>query len=288
MSLADPPRLLFRWLVESSLWASCGIASLALLCADALGATIHWQLLALAVGVPLLVLNVDHILDQRLEAGRQQRAGAARSGLFWAAALLALALVAVGWSGTGRGPRGVCLISLALGLAYGVPAARPRGNETGTLVRLKSVPGLKAWFVTLLITFFCVTTVVLDAGVAPSTDLILLVVFLLVFVGSNAHMFDIRDLDEDRISGTPTLPILVGVARTKMILLAMNLVLLLLVLATSLAGSAGLAVRPAYIVGILVSLACIIALDAKSSRILYALFVDGGLFVPAAIFRLLG
>ena len=270
--------MLKRYLIESSLWTSGGIAALVAFCAHILDVEPTISVLTLALGVPLLVLNFDHILDLRLEEGRKQ-AGGANQPAFWFGLALAITLVTYGLLRSTSHERWVCFGVLLLGLAYGLPLPGIAKGQTPR--RPKSIPGIKAWYVTLLITAFCVLLVYPWALSQPPPSLGVLVLFLLIFVSTNAHMFDVRDLEEDGISGTVTLPGLIGLMRTKFLLVALNLLALLVVLAWSWPQ-----VELGFLAGLAASLVFVAQLNPLSDRLRYAIQVDGTLFVPILVSRL--
>ena len=60
--------------------------------------------------------------------------------------------------------------------------------------RIKDIPGAKAWIVAGIITYALVAVPLAYAGVVFDCSAALTALFLLIFTGTNSHLFDVRDL----------------------------------------------------------------------------------------------
>jgi 4-hydroxybenzoate polyprenyltransferase len=99
-----------------------------------------------------------------------------------------------------------------LGLAYGMSMFRG--------FRLKQVPGLKSWIVTLAAMIGGIGLPLSDSGRALDLDALEVALVTFATLAVAAHLCDVIDIGSDRAHGTRTLPILIGVGRTKAMLRA--------------------------------------------------------------------
>ncbi|MBI2185047.1 MAG: UbiA family prenyltransferase [Thaumarchaeota archaeon] len=72
------------------------------------------------------------------------------------------------------------------------------------------------------------------AGVSPAVPVVFIFIFLRVFI--NTVFCDIRDVDSDRAANIRTIPLMVGIRKTKLLLLGVNTFSGLLVFASTLGG----------------------------------------------------
>jgi len=99
-----------------------------------------------------------------------------------------------------------------LGLAYG--ASMFRG------FRLKQVPGLKSWIVTLAAMIGGIGLPLADSGRALDLDALEVALVTFATLAVATHLCDVIDAGADRAHGTLTLPVLIGAGRTKAMLRA--------------------------------------------------------------------
>jgi 4-hydroxybenzoate polyprenyltransferase len=114
----------------------------------------------------------------------------------------------------------VSSIPLFTGLIYSMPIL-PKGFRYR---RLKEIPVLKSLLVAIAWALPPALLPVYISG--ASLDLVTLAVILFFFslVFINTVLFDIRDLEGDRAAGVYTLPVLLGIPRTKTLLTVVNII----------------------------------------------------------------
>lgn len=175
-------------LLRTNLFVSGGVAAL-----GAWVARIHGRppapgaLLVLFAGT-LLVYNLDHARDDRARQPARPRLGVGlRAAMLGAAALL----LVLGFSLGGARMFALALAPGAVGLLYGA---------TLGALRLKDLPGAKAWGVAAAVAWACAALPQADAArisVAPLP-------FLFGLAALNAFCFDLRDVAVDRSAGQDT------------------------------------------------------------------------------------
>lgn len=270
-------------IVYPNIWVSAAIASLTLFVQDTLVLPFIWRPAVLIFCAALIPYNLDRVIDTfvQKDPNRQDRSFF-RSSAVWV--MLIGAAV-----GTGlliyQAPPSVQWVSLGglIPLIYGLPLF-PWRRYKGSLrwYRIKDIPGTKAWLVCGSITYAVVAVPLAYAQQLPHLSTAITALWLLIFIGSNSHMFDIRDIKSDRKKGVLTLPLLTGVKRTRLILTGLN-GLTLALLAYGL--SRGLLVPPAIIAlpATLLSLVYIWALTPKTPHPIFSVWIDGVLFLPAIL-----
>lgn len=269
-----PTRLLLA-LTDSHLWTALVVASLSEFTALTLELPSAWEPSAIVALATLVIYNLDRVFDLRGGEAPDIRGGW-RTALLRAGVALALLLPLLALA-----PASTMLL-VALGTTacslYGAPlgrAAAPRPRR-----RLKDLPGVKAWFVGGAV---AVATVAVPASYAAQVDGRALPLFLLIGAATlvDAHLFDLRDHERDRARGLATLPVLLGIRRTKWLLAT--------VAALACSGAAllgrhfGLALLPESGVVLAASLLLIASVRAETPRLAYALVVDGMLLLPLAV-----
>ena len=105
--------------------------------------------------------------------------------------------------------------------------------------------------------------------------------FMFVFIVTNSHTFDIRDLESDREKGVVTLPIMAGVKGTKIILMRMNLLMLLTIIGAWIANI--FPYEPEIIIATLVNLTYVWQVNIDTPRWVYSILIEGCLFVPPLV-----
>lgn len=240
----------------------------------------HGRVVALVFAATLLVYNLDAVLPfkhRQPAAGNgrkawQQRHRRALTALAGAAALAAGYLfLADGW---GR-YLPVLLPLTVLALGYSWPLVRWAGQRHA----LREVPLLKGF---LIAGVWSAITVGLPALVLhrPLAEALGLLAQRFCLVLALTIVFDIRDLSRDRVAGTRTFPVALGVAGARAV------ALVFLAAATMLGYERGV---PPLGLGLTALAAAAVILLAKERRsdYFFALLADGVLLVPAVLYFLL-
>lgn len=279
-------------IVDSAAWTALTLSALTLGASYMLGLGFELRAAGVIGASGLFVYNLDHLADSYRERGsaEQWKAGIGRTTLLFlvlvSALLLSLQLLGAP-AAVGQVVAGYMLV----GVLYGLPFFPMPGRRGLRWLRLKDVPGMKAVIVTSSITVAAVGLPLawaVDgqglgawalqspertfAAVAP----VALFVWTLVFC--NTVMCDVGDLAADRRTGVKTLPVLLGVARTRRLL---ALLLVAVVGAFGLAGGQGLPVPylQLFATTALVALYVGLVTDRCPKRVL-SFALDGCSFVP--------
>jgi 4-hydroxybenzoate polyprenyltransferase len=283
--------------VYSSLWTAAALASMVLFVSHALGLSAtpgaHVVAPALTLFVScLFIYNLDHVIDARVEGIPDERAEAYFKR-FSVLCLLVGSAVATGLM-VGTAPRAAQWVFggyVTVGLLYGLPIFPVRRDGQWSWLRLKDIPGFKSWLVGGAV---ALAVVGLPAGwneLPMDRSLWFTGIFVFVYTSTNAHMFDVRDVEKDRETGVSTLPATISVGGTRLALIALNLVMILLMLygwtsldATALTGfgivQPGSMAHPELVACAAVTVLYVLLMRPDTRREYYAIFVDGCLFVP--------
>jgi len=278
-----PYRLFQYGLGYPSIWAASGVASLVIFVQWTLELPLQWQPVLFIFAATLIPYNLDRIADSFLQEIPDRHAqGFFRRGWGWLVlitAVVALGTLLLDASDT------VLLVTLggSLALLYGLPVLPWWRQQRLRWYRLKAlIPATKSWIVSAIVTYALLGIPLAYAEVTLGLGAALTGYFLLVFIGTNAHLFDVRDLDADRQAGVLTLPLLVGVSGNRAIWSLLNLSSILVV---GWGWTNGLAVPPPEVV-----LACIAANLAllqwtrpDTGRVFFDVYVDGALFLPCLL-----
>ncbi len=198
--------------------------------------------LAIMMLVPLSVYNMNRKTDEEEDSvnhpGRYKftkRFGKPLEyGAFVAYAIAVLIAVPFG-----LGAVLVTLVPLIAGILYSVPLLPPRFGYR----RLKEIPVMKnlvvgsSWAIILVLLPCCV------AGVPITLQTLLCVVLFFSYVFIASAMPDMRDREGDAMAGVITIPVLIGIDRTKRVLNAMNLTTAFMVIAVGIGAALS---RPAH------------------------------------------
>ncbi|HPD17423.1 MAG TPA: 4-hydroxy-3-methylbut-2-enyl diphosphate reductase [Planctomycetota bacterium] len=177
---------------------------------------------------------------------RHPRPLLATSALFALGSLASLAL-ARAWT-----PLVLLLIAYASGVAYSVRLV-PRGLRGHLRVaRLKDLPASKDLFISVGWMVVCVIVPWAGEGGRASPALIVACGFAFVLTFVKASLVNLGDMQEDRLLGRETLPILLGADRTRALLAALAVLLAVVLAAAPALGWAprlawGLLACPAYL-----------------------------------------
>ncbi|MGB3757084.1 MAG: UbiA family prenyltransferase [Rivularia sp. (in: cyanobacteria)] len=264
--------------IYPSIWVAGGIASLGMFSQKVLELENNWQPIALIFVTALISYNLDRIFDSYV-----QKIPEAKAQLFFRkpyifvllfSAIIATALLLY------DAPLKVRYVSCAgiVPLLYGTPLFPWKNKSEWQWYRLKDIPGSKAWIVGSTLTYAVIALPLAYAGASFDLAAALTTLFMFVFIVSNSHVFDIRDVESDYKKGVVTLPIMVGIKGTKIILTAMNILMLLILVGVWITNTINY--RPELILALGVNISYIWAVNAETPRSIYSIWIEGCLFVP--------
>ena len=255
--------VLYETIVRSHCWVALAVTSLASFSAHVL----EYQPSLAALGVvffsTLLIYNLDTAIDLLSARGELQARQTRATRLAWLALVTVLGLLAtMRWATSALviGGAAVCCL-------YAVPLGPRR-------FRMKALPGAKSLVVGSAVAIAVVCVPLIEHGSAWSP----LVWATLACVGTativNATLFDVRDLEQDRARGLSTLPVLLGLRATR---------ILLCVGATACFGALAklepLLRQTAWLM-LTALVPLVLSLGPRSPKSAYSWLVDGALFVP--------
>lgn len=274
---------IFLWaLVYPSIWVAAAIASLVPFVQHTLSLTFGWAPVLLIFATALIPYNVDRIADSYFqEIPDPQAQSYFRRGWGWV--ILSLAIMATAGL-LYRANQQVVMVSLAglVPFIYGLPIFPWRGSDRWQWFRLKDVPATKAWIVASVITYAVIAVPLAYAKQPFTLSAGITSFFLLIFIGTNSHLFDIRDLQSDKKAGMQTLPGLVGITGNRRIWVVLN-GLALAVVAWGWSQSL-LVPDPAIALPcIAVNLIALCLVKPTTPRSVYSILIDGYLFLPGVI-----
>ncbi|NMF85342.1 prenyltransferase [Nodosilinea sp. P-1105] len=274
---------LFLWiLVYPSIWVAAAIASLVPFVQSTLGLAFDWAPVLLIFAIGLIPYNIDRIADSYFqEIPDPQAQNYFRQGWGWGILTLATVATAILLY---RANQQVVMVSLAglIPFIYGLPIFPWRGRDRWQWFRLKDVPATKAWIVTSVITYAVIAVPLAYAEQPFTLSAGITSLFLLIFVGTNSHLFDVRDLQSDRQAGVQTLPSLVGVTGNRRIWFGLN-GLALGVVAWGWMQSLRVPDPAIALPCIAVNIIALCLIKPTTPRSVYSILIDGYLFLPAAI-----
>ncbi len=266
-------------LIYPSIWTAAGVASLVYFVQETLSLPHDWRAVALIFATALLFYNLDRLLDSYIQPIPDPKAQSYVLHPSFKLLLLATAL-AVGIL-LYQAPAPVRLVSCAglLPLIYGMPLLPWRREPNWRWYRLKDIPGSKAWIVAGIVTFGLIAVPLAYADAVFNQSAALLTIFLLIFTGTNSHLFDVRDLKSDREKGVRTLPLIIGVRGNRIIWTSLNLSVLFL-LGWFWASGWNVPALEIILPVLIVNLTFIWFLSAETPRNIYNIALDGCLFLP--------
>ncbi|MEM8673420.1 MAG: UbiA family prenyltransferase [Cyanobacteria bacterium P01_G01_bin.67] len=272
--------------IYPSIWTAAGVASLTYFVQETLGLPHDWRAVALIFATALLFYNLDRLLDSSIQPIPDAKAQSFVLHPGFKLLLLVTAL-AVGIL-LYQAPAIVRLVSCGgfLPLIYGMPLLPWVREGNWRWYRIKDIPAAKAWIVAVIITYALVAVPLAYAGVMFEESAALIALFLLIFTGTNSHLFDVRDLDSDREKGVMTLPLMVGVRVNRLIWTGLNLCLLACFSCFWLTGLNSPALEVILPV-LAINLAFIWLLSPDTPRNIYNIGLDGCLFLPILLTKIL-
>ena len=284
--LEQPQFSLAQWMYDRfvqtiiypSIWVAAAIASLGIYTQEVLALGRNWQAIALIFFTALIPYNLDRIFDSYVQKIPDDQAQLFfRQPYIWVFLLSAIVSTAFLLY---NAPLRVRYISIAgiIPLLYGTPLFFWKYRSNWKWYRLKDIPGSKAWIVGSILTYAVIALPMAYVGANFDWLAALLTLFMFVFIVTNSHVFDIRDVESDRQKGVVTLPIMAGVKGTKIILTSMNVLMLLTMIG---AWSLELiAYHPEIILATAINLVYIWGVNIHTPRWIYNIWIEGCLFVP--------
>ncbi|MBP1929817.1 4-hydroxybenzoate polyprenyltransferase [Methanolinea mesophila] len=286
-SFISRPVAFFEFLVFSSLYLSMAAAGMAWCSCTLQGIPCSVPIVLVLCLVVFSVYNLNRRTDQAEDALNHERRFSFTSRferpLFLAAlASYALAVGIALYSGSFIGC-GIAMIPLFCGILYSVPII-PRGWGVR---RLKEIPLVKnilvsfAWGAT-----FALIPVALS-GLAPGGASLLTFVFIFSWTFVASVLPDIRDMKGDALVGVVTIPVVLGISRSRVLLTVINLIAGAVIL------TLGIRTQPLASTGLLIcslaySQGCILAIGHDhSADFLCDVISDGQFLVLGALFFVL-
>ena len=283
--LVTKPVALFEFLVFSSIYLGMAAAGMAWCSCALQGISCSLPIMLVLSLVVFSVYNLNRKTDQAEDALNHQRRFSFTSRferpLFFAALGSYVLAVAISFVSGALPACGVVIIPLICGIFYSVPLF-PQGSRVR---RLKEIPLVKNILVSLAwgATFALVPVTL--SGLSPgwTTLLTFLFIFFWTFVAS--VLPDIRDMRGDALVGVVTIPVVLGVARSKVLLTIINVVAGTVILAI------GIHMESLISTGLLIcslaySQGCILAIGrpGTSSDFLCDVVSDGQFLVLGTLF----
>lgn len=267
-----------EYIIHSNLWVAGGIASLIIAFEMLVGLPLDWRPAALAFSAALIPYTLDRIADSYVQEIPDAKAQAffRMPGVF---ALVIAAIVTFSFL-LYQAPPAVRYVSCAgvFPLIYGLPLFPWRQDNHLHWYRLKDIPGIKAWLVGGIITYACIALPLAYAGQPLTPQIGLATFFLFIFIVTNSHTFDIRDLESDQKKGVLTLPLQIGVWNTKVALTVLNSIVLITYLAGWAKGLIPLPLEVLAAIGITITY--LWTVQPSTPRPVYSIAIDGSLFIP--------
>ena len=265
-------------IIYPSIWVAAAIASLGIYTQEILELGQNWQAIALIFFTALIPYNLDRIFDSYVQKIPDDKAQLFfRQPYIWVLLIIAIATTAFLLY---RAPIRVRYLSIIgiLPLLYGAPLLPQKRQSNWKWYRLKDIPGSKAWIVGSILTYAVIALPMAYVGASFDFSAALLTLFMFVFIVTNSHIFDIRDVESDLEKGVVTLPIMAGVYGTKIILTTMNTLMMLIVIGAWISNI--LSYRPEMILATIINLIYIWRVNIDTPRWVYVIWIEGFLFVP--------
>ena len=135
--------------------------------------------------------------------------------------------------------------------------------------RLKDIPVMKNVIVAISWALVCTLLPSVEISNVPMATILLVLYFMLVKVFINTILYDIRDVEGDRVAGVKTIPSLLNTPRTTMLLLVINSAL------TGILAFINQPIRSLLMAMILYGYFCIIYFRKRRNPLILDLFADG-------------
>lgn len=217
------PVLLIDYLVYSSLYLSFAAGSMALI--SSVVHEVHFNPVVFVLGMLITysVYNLNRKTDEREDAinhsARYEFTKKYEKFLFSTAIGAYIFALALSWL---YGPAVVLISAIPLisGLIYSTPIF-PRGFPYR---RLKEIPLAKSLLVAVAWSLPPALLPVYIAGALPGTITLAVILFFFSLVFINTVLFDMRDVEGDRLTGVRTIPVCIGIANTTRLLTLVNVI----------------------------------------------------------------
>ncbi|MBE9044268.1 prenyltransferase [Pleurocapsales cyanobacterium LEGE 10410] len=268
-------------IIYPSVWVAAALASLGIFTQETLELGHNWQAIALIFVTALIPYNLDRIFDSYVQKIPDHQAQLFfRQRCIWVLLFSAIVATVILLYFAPSQVRYISLVGI-IPLLYGTPLFPSKKESGWQWYRLKDLPGSKAWIVGGILTYAVIAVPLAYSQAQFDVAAALITWFMFVFIVTNSHTFDIRDLESDRYKGVVTLPIMVGIEGTKIVLTVMNLSMLLTIVSAWLTGV--IAYHPAIVLATSVNLIYIWSVNADTPRWVYTIWIEGCLFVPILV-----
>ena len=265
-------------IIYPSIWVAAAIASLGIFTQQILQLEPNWQAIAFIFATALIPYNLDRIFDSYVQKIPDTKAQLFfRQPCIWVLLLTPIITTAVLLYYASATVRYVSIAGI-IPLLYGTPLFPVKHKSEWQWYRLKDIPGSKAWIVGSILTYAVIAIPIAYAEAKYDLVSALLTLFMFVFIVTNSHIFDIRDIKSDQEKGVVTLPILVGIRGTKIILTTMNLVMFLIIAGAWIVNI--MPYHPEIIVATLINLIYIWKVNKNTPRWIYSIWIEACLFIP--------
>lgn len=276
----------FRFLLESNIYISLGAGSLTYASLKLQGLKTTLSYLLMAAAYIYAVHNLNHFTDKEADAFSDPERAVFFAKHERAVILLSLiaALLALFLSySLGTFPFLFLLAISILGILYGVKIIPRFLSPIIRFRRLKDIPGSRTLFISLAWAAVVALLPAWSAGQTLSPGLMVAFLFAFAFAYVNSALFEIFDVQADRMVGRETLPILIGEKPTLILLKGLILFLVILLVGSSLLGYVT-SVSYWLILPVLSMAACLVLFDQKYLRRGVKLgFLIKGNFILAAL-----
>ncbi|MFL5752970.1 MAG: UbiA family prenyltransferase [Bacteroidia bacterium] len=157
----------------------------------------------------------------------------------------------------------------------------------GKLWRLRDVPGIKIFLITLVLGLTTVLLPVLayaHVNVLTRSDVVFMFVRRMIFIFAITIPFDIRDREYDALKGTRTLPVVLGIRRSKIIaLVSLGFFLPLALIQDTFYTPVSIYYKLALAISIVPAVVGIIKCDEKRSDYFYSVFMEGTMLLQCLL-----
>lgn len=267
-----------KLIIYPSIWVAAALASLGIYTQELLNLGHNWQAIALIFVAALIPYNLDRIFDTYVQKIPDDKAQLFfRKPYVWTLLIVAIASTAILLYNASIEVRYVSLVGI-VPLLYGTPLFPVNHKSKWRWYRLKDIPGSKAWIVGSVLTYAVIALPIAYAEAKFDLAATFATLFMFIFIVTNSHIFDVRDIESDREKGVVTLPAIIGIKMTKIVLTAMNLLMLSIIVAAWINNI--LIFRPEIILAVLINVIYIWAIDLDTPRWVYSIWIEGCLFLP--------
>lgn len=262
------------WLVFTNLYvALCG-AALTAASYPLLGMPARLDHVAgLVLCCTLLIYNLDRLVEPHPGDSEHERWVQSHRRLLWGLTLVSTA----GAIGFAAMIQRSALVSLPIAGAVAVGYCLPVVPFRGRWHRLKALPGAKLALIALVWTYATAGLPMLQCAIPIDLSAVMVLLARLFFIAAVALPFDLPDMQRDERSGIATVPILLGVRKTKQLALLLLIASVLCSLLTPWPAAAALLVSCAGVAGL-------IAVLRPDRGVLYFMVgLDGMLLIQAGL-----